>query len=131
MGTSIVFRRTLFALSFIAFAVVLFAFLLTVTVYSLWFHHLQRVHHVSWPLLKVLYGIALGIWSKQFAPRCIIVVLGAALLNFAFLLTLRGAWSRREDRLNREARLPSPGLAAAPGVWPPAPSDTRETHPMP
>ncbi len=31
------------------------------------------------------------------------------------------AWNRRADRLNREASLPQPDLAAAPGVWPPPP----------
>jgi len=42
--------------------------------------------------------------------------------GFLFSIPQIWAWNRRADRLNREASLPPPTLAAVPGVWPPPPS---------
>ena len=48
--------------------------------------------------------------------------LPAVALGFLLSLPQIWAWNRRADRLNREASLPQPAPAAAPGVWPPPPS---------
>lgn len=64
--------------------------------------------------------VTLFFWSFDRYVRYF--ALPAVALGFLLSLPQIWAWNRRAERLNREASLPHPAVAVAPGVWPPPPS---------
>ena len=62
-------------------------------------------------------------WMNRTPPGTFLFYCSLA-MAFVFLacFPFHWAWNRRADRLNLEASLPQPALAAASGVWPPPPN---------
>jgi len=116
----------LLLIAYVAIFFTLLPFIASIAVFI--YYNTHHVHHAPWHLFALLYRMSVKYLLSQGTPaEYALTLAGLAGTNLAFLFALRWAWNRRADRLNREASLPPPALAAVPGVWPPPPT-VPETH---
>ncbi len=130
-------RAFIFPFLLIAYFAIFFIFTSLIIVAATAIEYRHHIHHLNWRLLKVLFRFAyrtqLSIMSKDGESPIdyVFITLGFAALNVVFLLSLRWAWNRRADRLNREANEPQALLAIDTGIWPPPPTVSASADTLP